>query len=176
MKLKTGVKFSHKDETPEGEVEGSRKRDPGQIRRENSLLDTRTVGKTAIDTFSRRIEMEPDGLGDPEAVNDPATLRGTGAAMRCAGINVICFCTNPLGCSLNTNVNIIMSRTLYSPKLSDDVVRALYREGQRRRMPMTRLADILLRQSLGAVADIPPILHLREEESEANPIRESDAA
>ena len=69
-----------------------------------------------------------------------------------------------------------MSRTLYSPKLSDDMVRALYREGQRRHMPMTRLADVLLRQSLGAVTDIPPILHLREEESEAIPIQESDAA
>jgi len=69
-----------------------------------------------------------------------------------------------------------MPRTLYSPKLSDDVVRALYREGQRRRIPMTRLADDLLRQSLGSITDIPPILHLREEESEAIPIRESDAA
>jgi len=69
-----------------------------------------------------------------------------------------------------------LSKTLYSPRLSDDVVRALYREGRRRRMPMTRLADDLLRQSLGSVADIPPILHLREEESEAIPIRESDAA
>ena len=28
-----------------------------------SLLDTRTVGKTAVDTFSRRIEMEYDGSG-----------------------------------------------------------------------------------------------------------------
>jgi hypothetical protein len=34
-----------------------------------------------------------------------------------------------------------MSRNLYSPRLSDDVVRALYRVGKRRRMPMTRLAD-----------------------------------
>ncbi|MBN8459815.1 MAG: hypothetical protein J0M04_18450 [Verrucomicrobia bacterium] len=41
-----------------------------------------------------------------------------------------------------------MPRTLYSPRLSDDVVRALYREGQRRRMPMTRLADELIRSSL----------------------------
>jgi hypothetical protein len=42
-----------------------------------------------------------------------------------------------------------MPRSLYSPKLSDDVIRALYREGQRRRVPMTRLADELLRCSLG---------------------------
>ena len=42
-----------------------------------------------------------------------------------------------------------MPRTLYSPRFSDDVVRALYREGQRRKMSMTRLADLLLRQSLG---------------------------
>jgi hypothetical protein len=45
-----------------------------------------------------------------------------------------------------------MSRKLYSPRLSDDVVRALYREGLRRRMPMTRLADQLLREAL---ADVP---------------------
>lgn len=36
-----------------------------------------------------------------------------------------------------------MSRTLYSPRLSNDVVRLLYREGKRRGMPMTRLADEL---------------------------------
>lgn len=45
-----------------------------------------------------------------------------------------------------------MPRNLYSPKLSDDVVRRLYREGQRRKMPMTRLADDLLREAL---ADVP---------------------
>jgi hypothetical protein len=54
-----------------------------------------------------------------------------------------------------------MPRTLYSPKLSDDVIRALYREGQRGRMPMTRLADELLRRSLGGefsgMADTPLI-------------------
>lgn len=44
-----------------------------------------------------------------------------------------------------------MPRNLYSPQLSDDVVRALYREGLRRRMPMTRLADNLLRVALVAV-------------------------
>ena len=48
-----------------------------------------------------------------------------------------------------------MPRNLYSPKLSDDVVRALYREGQRRRMPMTRLADDLLRSAL---ADVPHLV------------------
>jgi hypothetical protein len=41
-----------------------------------------------------------------------------------------------------------MPRTLYSPRLSDDVVRALYQEGKRRNQPMTRLADELLRESL----------------------------
>jgi hypothetical protein len=41
-----------------------------------------------------------------------------------------------------------MPRTLYSPRLSDDVVRALYREGQRREMPMTRLADELILAAL----------------------------
>lgn len=44
-----------------------------------------------------------------------------------------------------------MPRSLYSPQLSDDVVRALYREGLRRRLPMTRLADDLLRDALVAV-------------------------
>jgi len=38
-----------------------------------------------------------------------------------------------------------MPRKLYSPRLSDDVIRALYREGQRRRMPMTRLLDEMVR-------------------------------
>jgi hypothetical protein len=46
-------------------------------------------------------------------------------------------------------ITLLMPKTLYSPRLSDDVVRALYREGQRRQMPMTRLADDLLRQALG---------------------------
>jgi len=57
-----------------------------------------------------------------------------------------------------------MSRTLYSPRLSDDVVRALYREGQRQRLPMTRLADLLLRQSLDSLGGEPPGLHLVREE------------
>lgn len=46
-----------------------------------------------------------------------------------------------------------MPRILYSPRLSNDVVRALYLEGQRRRMPMTKLADLLLREAL--VTSIP---------------------
>jgi hypothetical protein len=41
-----------------------------------------------------------------------------------------------------------MPRNLYSPRLSDDIIRALYREGQRRRMPMTRLADELILAAL----------------------------
>ncbi|QTN31264.1 hypothetical protein HZ994_02595 [Akkermansiaceae bacterium] len=41
-----------------------------------------------------------------------------------------------------------MPRTLYSPRLSDDIIRALYREGKRRRMPMTRLADELILAAL----------------------------
>lgn len=43
-----------------------------------------------------------------------------------------------------------MPRNLYTPRLSDDVVRALYREGQRLKKPMTKLADDLLRQALGS--------------------------
>ena len=50
-----------------------------------------------------------------------------------------------------------MPRNLYSPRLSDDVVRALYREGQRRRMPMTVLADELLSKAL---ADVPILVAL----------------
>ena len=41
-----------------------------------------------------------------------------------------------------------MSKTLYSPRLSDDVVRLLYQEGRRRRKPMTTLADEILRSAL----------------------------
>ena len=50
-----------------------------------------------------------------------------------------------------------MPRNLYSPKLSDDVVRALYREGLRRRMPMTHLADELLRNALAETPEIVPL-------------------
>ena len=52
-----------------------------------------------------------------------------------------------------------MPRTLYTPRLSDDVVRSLYREARRRGMPMTRLADELIRSSLAQSsqpADIRP--------------------
>ena len=67
-----------------------------------------------------------------------------------------------------------MPRTLYSPRLSDDVIRALYREGQRRGQPMTRLADDLLRQSLGCHAEEVPTPRHAEKE----PLRfpEADAA
>lgn len=50
-----------------------------------------------------------------------------------------------------------MPRSLYSPRLSDDVVRALYREGQRQRKPMTRLADELLRNALAETPEIAPL-------------------
>ena len=69
-----------------------------------------------------------------------------------------------------------MPRSLYSPKLSDDVVRALYREGQRRRIPMTRLADELLRQSISGFGNAPPVPSLHEEEPTATPYRNADAA
>jgi hypothetical protein len=71
-----------------------------------------------------------------------------------------------------------MSRTLYSPRLSDDVVRALYREGRRRKMPMTRLADDLLRRSIGAFTEASPALHLCEEKpaESPSPSRGADAA
>ena len=51
-----------------------------------------------------------------------------------------------------------MPRNLYSPRLSDDVVRSLYREGLRRRMPMTRLADELLRHSLESNGQTGPAI------------------
>jgi hypothetical protein len=56
-----------------------------------------------------------------------------------------------------------MPRNLYTPKLSDDVVRALYREGLRRRQPMTVVTDVLLRQSLGRIANDPPLLRVCED-------------
>jgi hypothetical protein len=59
-----------------------------------------------------------------------------------------------------------MPRTLYSPRLSDDVVRALYREGLRQGQPMTRLADALLRDSLGLTAGDPPALRVCEDQLE----------
>jgi hypothetical protein len=37
------------------------------------------------------------------------------------------------------------------------VVRALYREGQRQRKPMTRLADELLRNALAETPEIVPL-------------------
>ena len=69
-----------------------------------------------------------------------------------------------------------MPRSLYSPKLSDDVVRALFREGQRRRIPMTRLADELLRQSISGFGNAPPAPNLHEEEPTPVPYRNADAA
>ncbi len=61
-----------------------------------------------------------------------------------------------------------MPRNLYSPKLSDDVVRALYREGLRRRLPMTRLADDLLRTAL---ADTPVLVAVPSLAEDATPYR-----
>lgn len=51
-----------------------------------------------------------------------------------------------------------MPRTSYSPRLSDDVVRSLYREGLRRGMPMTRLADLLLREALASSTSLIVLL------------------
>ena len=50
-----------------------------------------------------------------------------------------------------------MPRNLYSPRLSDDVVRTLYREGQRQRKPMTVVADELLRNALAETSVIVPL-------------------
>jgi hypothetical protein len=84
---------------------------------------------------------------------------------------------------LNQNTKLLpeftptfMSRTLYSPRLSDDVVRALYREGQRRGMPMTRLADALLRQALDPIPQVFPALHVCEADPDTTPLRVTGAA
>ena len=70
-----------------------------------------------------------------------------------------------------------MSRTLYSPRLSDDVVRALYRrEGLRRRQPMTILADTLLRQSVGRITNDPPLLRVCEDTPPYGAIDNPEAA
>ena len=69
-----------------------------------------------------------------------------------------------------------MPRTLYSPRFSDDVVRALYREGQRRKMSMTRLADLLLRQALGQLDSPATELYCVAEEPQLQPIHGSHAA
>jgi len=69
-----------------------------------------------------------------------------------------------------------MPRTLYSPRLSDDVVRALYREAKRRRKPMTVVADELLRQSLGYTANDPPLLRVCEDTPRYNSIKNPDTA
>jgi len=69
-----------------------------------------------------------------------------------------------------------MSRTLYSPRLSDDVVRALYREGQRRHQPMTVVADTLLRQSLGRIINDPLRVHVCEDPPPYGAIDSPEAA
>ena len=69
-----------------------------------------------------------------------------------------------------------MPRSLYSPKLSDDVVRALYREGLRRRMPMTRLADNLLRVALVAVPILVAVPSVGEDIVPYRTSRDPDAA
>jgi hypothetical protein len=69
-----------------------------------------------------------------------------------------------------------MPRSLYSPKLSDDVVRRLYREGQRRRMPMTRLADDLLREALAEVPVLVAVSSVCEDVVPYRTSRDPDAA
>lgn len=69
-----------------------------------------------------------------------------------------------------------MPRNLYSPKLSEDVVRALYREGLRRRMPMTRLADDLLRDALVDVPYLVAVPSVGEDIVPYRTSRDPDAA
>ena len=63
-----------------------------------------------------------------------------------------------------------MPRNLYSPRLSEDVIRALYREGQRQRKPMTRIADDLLRTAL---ADVPILVAVSNVADNVIPYRTS---
>jgi hypothetical protein len=56
------------------------------------------------------------------------------------------------------------------------VVRALYREGLRRRQPMTVVADVLLRQALGRIANDPPLLRVCEDPQPYGTIHNPDAA
>jgi hypothetical protein len=69
-----------------------------------------------------------------------------------------------------------MPKNLYSPRLSDDVVRALYREGLRRRMPMTRLADDLLREALVDVPHLVAVTSVGEDIVPYRTSRDPDAA
>lgn len=69
-----------------------------------------------------------------------------------------------------------MPRNLYTPRLSDDVIRALYREGLRRRQPMTIVADTLLRQALGRIANNPLLLRVCEDPQPYGAIQKPDAA
>jgi hypothetical protein len=55
-----------------------------------------------------------------------------------------------------------MPRNLYSPRLSDDVIRSLYREAKRRRQPMTVVADELLRKSLADAPILVPLPNVAE--------------
>lgn len=63
-----------------------------------------------------------------------------------------------------------MPRNLYSPRLSDDVIRALYREGLRQRKPMTRVADDLLRSAL---VDVPILVAVSNVADNVIPYRTS---
>ena len=69
-----------------------------------------------------------------------------------------------------------MPRNLYSPKLSDDVVRRLYREGKRLNMPMTRLADDLLRSALSGSECSAPALKVCDNIVPYRTGRDPDAA
>ena len=69
-----------------------------------------------------------------------------------------------------------MPRNLYSPKLSDDVVRRLYHEGKRLKMPMTRLADDLLRSALSGSECSAPVLKVCDNIVPYRTGRDPDAA
>jgi len=69
-----------------------------------------------------------------------------------------------------------MPRNLYTPRLSDDVVRALYREGLRQRKPMTIVADTLLRQALNQALTDPHLLRVCEDPLQRAAIDNPDAA
>lgn len=64
----------------------------------------------------------------------------------------------------------------YSPQLSRFTVSVLYHEAKRRRMPMTKLTDQLLRESLGGSESWQQVENLRVAESPNTSATQQNAA
>jgi len=50
----------------------------------------------------------------------------------------------------DTQLEDVEGGGMYSPKISEELVPVLYRLGKARRVPMTRLVDLLIRRALAA--------------------------